>query len=516
MTTPSRLAILAVLVLFAPAAAQAMDDYLRAKSSGPTEIVLCGEVNGDGSRVKTAACKEAGYDKLVADIDAAFNATLARTPAIVQPLLKRDQAWFNEMILEAADTVQEVDEAELRQNFVATLRQRVAVLNDMASGFGRAGLAGKWSNAFGSLTLTPGENGSYRFAADLNAYYGSDKHRRCKLGATLAPETGGWLGGAIILPAEKPASPNDAGSAAATETTPSKPPTIKLRRQGETLRVVMVSHDDQWGKAWDDCDYVWQFTASYFASGKTDATDKADTAFVTPTFDCLRPETGTDEEICADPDLAANDQRLNRAWKALLPRLDDATRRALMDDQRHWVHSQAEEFPEFLHPAWEKETSEMHFTANARDQVDGLQRERIALLEGFDDKRVGLAGIWLAHNAVIRITVDKDGKITANGWKWDQGDWKAGCDYEMTGKLVGGVFRSDEQRKNPDTLERDHAMLIVNRLDDVFAKKRNSDKGVADDADEEKCKRRLDISSTARLFPARPSADIDPPPRSIR
>jgi hypothetical protein len=34
------------------------------------------------------------------------------------------------------------------------------------------------------------------------------------------------------------------------------------------------------------------------------------------------------------------------------------------------------------------------------------------------------------------------------------------------------VFRSDDGGKNPDTLERDHATLIVNRLDDVFAKKR--------------------------------------------
>ena len=59
----------------------------------------------------------------------------------------------------------------------------------------------------------------------------------------------------------------------------------------------------------------------------------------------------------------------------------------------------------------------------------------------------------------------------AKGWKWDQGDWKAGCDYAMSGKIVNGKFRSGEARKNPDTLERDHATLIVNRLDDAFAKK---------------------------------------------
>jgi hypothetical protein len=61
-------------------------------------------------------------------------------------------------------------------------------------------------------------------------------------------------------------------------------------------------------------------------------------------------------------------------------------------------------------------------------------------------------------------------------------------------------------------------MLIVNRLDDVFAKKRYRKKDGTEDenADEAKCRRRLDISSTARLFPARPSPDIDNFRGSIR
>jgi hypothetical protein len=147
----------------------------------------------------------------------------------------------------------------------------------------------------------------------------------------------------------------------------------------------------------------------------------------------------------------------------------------------------------------------MHYTADARDTLDRLQRERIALLEGFDEKRAGLVGTWLAYNAVIEVTANEDGSLKAKGWKWEQGDWKAGCEYDIKGKIVGRVFRAEEQRKNPDTLERDHAMLIVNRLDDDFARKRD---GGAND-DEAKCRRRLDNSSTARLFPARPSPDID-------
>ena len=71
------------------------------------------------------------------------------------------------------------------------------------------------------------------------------------------------------------------------------------------------------------------------------------------------------------------------------------------------------------------------------------------------------------------MTATEDGSLKAEGWKWEQGDWKAGCDYEINGRMVDGAFRSEEKRKNPDTLERDHASLVVNRQDDVFAKKRD-------------------------------------------
>jgi uncharacterized protein YecT (DUF1311 family) len=507
MSASRRLAALAVAIsALIPVAASAMDDFIAASSSAPTAIKLCGNGN---DRIKTAACKEAGYDKQVAQIDKAFNAALAKTPANIRPLLKRDQAWFNEIILEAADTLPQSDDFDEKESFGETLGQRVTTLQGIASGFGRPGLAGRWANAFGSVVVMPTEDGAYRLAIETRAIYGSGSERRreCKVSARVKPGSGAWLTGEVLPDENRPAK------AADDKSEPKTPPTIKIRRLGETLRVVVA------GQAWNEgdrpsCQYMWQITASYFASGKPDpaATDKADTTFVAPTSDCARPETATDEEICSDPDLADNDQRLNRAWKALLPRLDDATRRALMEDQRGWVRTQAWQYPEFLHPAWEKLTSLMHFTADARDRLDKLQRERIALLEGFDDKRSGVAGVWLAYNAIIKVTADADGSLSAQGWKWDQGNWKAGCDYDMTGKLVGGVFRADDKGKNPDTLERDHATLIVNRLDDTFAKKRSGENAV----DEMKCKRSPSNSSTARLFPARPSPDINDFGNSIR
>ena len=494
MSVADRLATLAVAIsVLTPMAANAMDDFIAASSRAPTGIVLCGD--GDRARIKNAACKQAGYDRLVTQIDAAFGTALARLPATIKPLLKRDQTWFNEVILEAADSEPESDDPDISESFAQTFRQRLAALNEIAASADRAGIGGRWLDAFGSVVVTPADSGGFRLAVDMRAVYGtgSDRRRECRLDAVVKPDSTGWLTGPVLPEAAKPLP-------------------IKIRRQGETLRVVLSDTEEGQSSDRADCNTIGQITGSYFAAGKPDAAaaDKTATGFVVPSFDCSRPNTAADEEICADPDLAENDQRLNRAWKALLPRLDETTRRALTEDQRKWVGSQAVQYPEFLHPAWNKQTSQMHYTGYGRDQLDRLQRERIALLDGFDDKRSGLAGTWLAYNAVIQVTANKDGSLSAKGWKWDQGDWKAGCDYEMEGKMVGGVFRSDDQRRNPDTLERDHAILIVNRFDDVFAKKRWKQDGTADDkADEAKCRRNLQISSTARLFPARPSADID-------
>lgn len=513
MSASHRVAALAVAAsVLMPAACYALDDYLRASSSGPTELGLCGK---DGPLAASDACKQTDYDALTAKIEKALQAALAKTPANIRPLLKRDQAWFNEIMLSAADSMPQSDD-DSREAFVEMLRQRAATLEAIADGFGRAGVAGKWVSTFGSVVVTPADGGAYRVAFDARAVYGtgSDRRRTCKVNALVKP-SGAWLTGAMLPDEDAPAQGDN--KAADSKAEPVKPLAVKIRRQGETLRVVLG--DTEWrDEDRPNCEYLWQLTASYFANGKQGtSTDKANTAFVTPVFDCTRPDTASDEEICADPDMAENDQKLNKAWKALLPRLDETTRRTLTEDQRNWVKSQAAQYPEFLHPAWEKQTSHMHFTALARDRLERLQRERIALIDGFDDKRNSIAGTWLAYNAVIQVTVNRDGKVTAKGWKWDQGDWKAGCDYEMSGRLVDGAFRSSDGRRNPDTLERDRASLIVNRLDDVFAKKRWKKDGTEDaSADEPKCRRNLANSSTARLFPARSSPDIDNIGGSIR
>jgi uncharacterized protein YecT (DUF1311 family) len=504
--SPSRyLPALLAAALLLPALAHA-DDPVPPAYSRSGKLNLCAGVGDNNPPIDPQLCKKYSYDKVSDELDHALQAALAKAPADVQPLLKRDQGFFGETVAAAGDEMPGSDNADERERFAGILKERLAALARIKEGFGRTGVLGTWEDMLGSVTVTPADGGSVRIAFDINASYGpadsDERQLHCQAAALLKPSANGWLEGKM-----------DSVTTTGAEGQPLKPPTVKLRRQGETLRVVVIAAPDASWENWPDvshpsCKNEDALTGSYFASGKLASTltpDKTDTTFVAPTFECAHPFSASDEEICADPDLAAGDVRLNRAWKALLPRLDEATRHALTDDQRHWIKVQANEYAEFLHPAWNKVTSFIHFTSTARFELDSMQRERIALLEGFDDKRTGLVGVWLSYTGILNVTTADDGGIAAKGWKWEQGSWKDACDYEMGGDVVKGVFRSAEKRRNPDTLERDGTMLIVNKMDDAFASKRHD----PTDGDEPKCRRSYADSSTVRLFPAKPSPDIN-------
>ncbi len=446
------------------------DEYTRAESLSLDINVVC---TAAGALKAVPTCKDGSLDRAV-------KAALAKARPATAPLLKRDQFRFLDTHGINADSSGAEDKDAL-DKIGKDLQQRIAVLDEIAQGFGRATVDGRWINAFGLAAVTPAKDGAYRVALSIGA-----DDQACKVTALVQPKDG-WLAGTP-----------DASSGAKPDLD-AKLSVVKIRLQGETLRVVLEESDAL------DCADAYQMTGSYFAAGKTDGSDGRTSApFAAPSFDCARPSTSDEEEICADPDLAMNDVRLNRAWKQVQPRLDAATRKLLTNDQRAYVRSQVEQYPEFLHPAWDKQNSEAYHAGQAREKLDKLQRERIAVLEGFDEKRHGFEGLWFASNAVLTVTREPDGTLKASGWRWFQGDWKAGCDYEISGKASGDTFRSTDTGKNPDTLERDHATLIVNRADDVWSKRRS-----ADDGDEAKCKRNRSISSTARLFPVRPSSDID-------
>src|SRR5258708_35770656 len=108
MPASHRLASLALAVaclapaVLAPASANAMDDFVRAIGSGPTQLSLCGD--GDGL-LKPAACKAGGVDTLPPQIHKAVAAAPAQTPVHGKALLKRDHGWVGGNGANAADSM---------------------------------------------------------------------------------------------------------------------------------------------------------------------------------------------------------------------------------------------------------------------------------------------------------------------------------------------------------------------------------------------------------------------------
>src|ERR1700716_693906 len=209
MPASHRLAALALAIAsLAPVTADAMDEWVRAIGSGPTLLELCGT---DNAPITPAACKDAGFDTLATQIEKALQATLARTPVNIRPLLKRDQVWFGEIAVSAAESVPQSDDDEAQEAFVASLRERITTLQGIAAGFGRVGVAGRWMNAFGSVVVTPADSGAYRIAIETRSVYGtsSDRRRECQASALLRPDPSGWLTGRIFREDSKPAQTAD-------------------------------------------------------------------------------------------------------------------------------------------------------------------------------------------------------------------------------------------------------------------------------------------------------------------
>jgi hypothetical protein len=102
------------------------------------------------------ACKDGSFHRLEQEVNAAVKAALAKAPPTTVPILMRDQSWFREMIGAVIDDAAGGGDDQLEvqkrtlDNVVATLHQRIATLHAIAQGFGRTGVAGRWTNAFGT------------------------------------------------------------------------------------------------------------------------------------------------------------------------------------------------------------------------------------------------------------------------------------------------------------------------------------------------------------------------------
>ena len=446
-------------------------------------------------------CETGELEKLNAALEASFKSALKATSGVSQMLLKRDQAWLAELVT-ANDprnyVGSEDDLGSVAARARALIEKRIEDLAAIAAAENSAALSGRWINAFGSITLEDGANGAMTASLKANPVYGPFPDReRCLFKANLAPNDAKWLEGeALVVTAD--------GEAKVADLPYDEAPRhrIKLIRQGDTLR---AADDGNF-----DCG---AFTGTYFrAKSEKDpvATPASTTAskapsLTLPSFDCLKPSTATDEEVCADPELAEADLRLNRAWKAKFDTFKGTAQSALKGDQRAFVRALGASYVYHLHPYWDKQEADRYHLDSARRALLGVLRERIAFLEGLEPDRKGWDGLWAANDTLLTIKTSKDGSRSAGGNKWEHGDYKSGCDLTMNldkdglgripeGEDVSADLKSHSGQLNGLKVTRDGQMLII------------SGKAAFDDG--AVCRRNLEAAGP--VFPVKESPDLIP------
>jgi uncharacterized protein len=426
------------------------------------------------SRVDPPECADrelVGLDKAV---DGRFDAVTARADPLTALLLRRDQAWFEDIVTRGFTRKFEGADDPMRLRLKDTLARRLATLDAVDPRAVAAGPAGTWGNALATVTVRQAGTDALQVTLTAKlAYEERDDTLTCTVAGTFKEDGSDWFAGEL--------APQDVAGTRA-----------RLRLQGNTLRMVHAEDGDH-----RVCGDLALITGSYFpiapAAGGTAAAVAART--VSPSFKCAAARNADEVEICADPELAARDNEVARVYGATLRRLEPGLAARLRADQRAWVKDNPIAYEANLHPAAAKATSTLHNTDGAREELRLRLDERFAMLANLDEKRKGIAGRWEAYNAALLIAPapDKaDGTATAEGFKWETGDYKSRCDFKSGGRIAAGTFRAKDAFP---TLTRDGAMLILSAAD-------RDDKPASQAPDY--CNRMP--SAKARLFPVGPSA----------
>jgi uncharacterized protein len=428
MTIRALLLAVAVLGLALPGA--------RAEST-----FVCGDPH---KGMSDAVCADRELIGLGKAVDARFNTLVAQADALTRLLLRRDQGWFAE-ILGGADTPSFAGrEDPERLRLKAVLARRLATLDAIKPRVIAATPAGIWANALATITVSEAaEAGTLRVTLKAKlAHEGRGETLTCDLAGTLTAGGSGWFAGALM---------NQDGAQART----------RLRLQGNSLRVVQ-QYDDGEPRA---CAPLAIVTGSYFASSPA-ATGTAAAAVartIAPSFKCAAAQNSDEEEICADPELAARDAEIARLYAETLRGLAPRLAAQLRADQRGWAKDNPTAFDNALHSPAAKQDDMLHDTDAARAELLRRLDERRAMLVNLDLKRVGMLGLWEAYNAVLTIgpARDKtDGTVTADGFKWQVGERKEFCLPHSAGHMEGDTFKPAEEFP---TLTRDGGTLVLSQ-----------------------------------------------------
>jgi uncharacterized protein len=454
---------------------------------------------GPGREEFEAVCADPELVQLDRAADTALARRLAGADPLTAMLLKRDQRWFNDILGgQNIGPFERPDDPE-RARMLTALQSRPAALERLRV-TGVEGLPGEWTNAFSTAKVTQRSDGMLAVEVIANVTYGDrDEPVTCGATAQAKPAGDGWFAGPATRTTGDDAS-DEKDSTASTNS----PFQLRVRLQGNTLRIVLTPSEQD-----TICGVPEQITGSYFAVGSRAAGRMPPAGpaarTVSPSFPCATAKTADEEEICADPELAARDIEIARAYRETLRRLDAKTAGYLRADQRAYLKENAIAVDVRLHPAWDKQTYFVHHTGDAREELRLRLAERLAMLTNLDETRRGPQGRWVGHDALLIIEPAKDkpaGTMHASGGKWDSADYKSNCSFEEDGRIVGGVFKP----AGPDfpKLARDGATLTIDGDDpdpilDRNGEPRREQPGY--------CTRMR--SAKARLFPVKPNAAID-------
>jgi uncharacterized protein len=420
-------------------------------------------------------------------VDVEFDAIMAHVDPLTKLLLRRDQAWFVEIVTTGTIRKYEGADDPRRLRLMDTLTRRLVMLNQLGLLPVAAGPAGTWGNALATVTVRAAGNGGMQVTLTAKlAYEQREDTFTCDLAGTFKNDGSGWFAGDFAAPDAADAGGRGRASA-------------RLRLQGNTLRIVRADDTDTDA---DErvCGGLEIITGSYFAltPAARAAASVIATRTVWPSFKCAAAENSDEEEICADPELAARDVKLARVYAETLRRVEPRLAARLRTDQRGWAKDNPTAYDASLHPAAAKDTSALHHSDLAREELRRRFDERLAMLANLDEKRQGVVGFWEAYNGALTIAPAKDktdGTMTATGYKWEVGDYKTRCDFVSDGRIEGGVFKAKEAFP---TLTRDGAMLITSAED-------RDDRPESDKPDY--CNRMP--SAKARLFPVKPAAGTE-------
>jgi len=467
---------------------------LFAVPANATSLLDCG---GSDTAYRTV-CNEQELRALGGEIDQEMARLLRGADPLTAMLLKRDQVYFTDILYAANVSEFRGQDDQNYKRILDVLKQRRRALARMRTGPATTP-EGSWANALASVTVAKDSGAlSINLKARVSYVDANIGEVACALTAAAKPGKDGWY---IATLHDK----DEDGQVDA----------IRLRLQGSTLRIVRdtsTASDACTGREADEAEseakpHVDILTGSYFPVGQAAASTGSAARAVSPSFDCGKAENADEEEICADPELAAADLDIAKLYRDALRRLEPKLGAYLRADQRSWASDNSTDFVNNLQPGSDKMQGSVHHTGSARQQLFLRQKERLLLLGNLDDKRKGIEGVWLSHNSSFTLLPAKgksDGTLHAEGAKWDVSDYKSHCEYSGDGKIEAGKFNAGS---GVPTLSRDGGTLVVaaedpDKYDDFFDKD-----GKAKHEQPDYCSRMR--SPKARLFPVKAGTGVE-------